>query len=139
MARVPSGGYLGAPINPAEELQGLLQEVIRLERGSSPHKEPPRSLVDEAIRKWRTSDGQFPILTARDVRALCGEPTIAMSERFVQRLSTDPDLPSKRQWLERLTESYFAEWRRMPNPPVIERTLQRAVRGFTGRSERLSR
>lgn len=139
MARIPSGGYLGTAINPAEELRGLLQEVTRLERGSNPYKAPPRSVIDGAIRKWRTSEGQFSTLTAREVRALCGEPSIAMSERFVHQLSAIPDLSCKRQWLERLTESYFAEWGRIANQSVIERTLQRAVREFTGRSERLKR
>lgn len=132
-------GLLGEALDSGEVLAPLFDEVIRLEATVRRDRSPAPSVVAEARRRWVTSEGRLDDLTAREIRALCGESEIATQPAFVRALATIPDLPARRQWLERLADSYLATWRTMAEPERLEALLRTSIDGFSGRSATIAR
>jgi hypothetical protein len=136
---LPPTGWLSSPIDASQEIHALIDCIERLEKGATLRKEPTSSLMEEARRSWQQAGRRLDLITDRHIRALCGDPQISTDPQFVRFLSTHPKLTSNRQWIERLAESYLAEWRTMRQPDTLEALLQRAVATFRGRSERIDK
>lgn len=134
------GGPLGTPIDTADRLKPVTNWVesaeASLQRSS---QKPPASGVEDALLRWHSSGGRLGRTTERDVRMLCGEPPVATSLTFVEALRGEPKTLQRRQWIERLANSYFAEWRRMEQPELIEQLLRQAATNPSTKSRMLRR
>jgi len=132
------GGPLGMPIDAASRLKPTTSWVesaeASLQRSS---RKPPSGSVKDALLRWQASAGQLARITERDVRMLCGESPVATSLMFVEALRGEPKTLQRRQWIERLANSYFAEWRRMERPELLEQLLRQAATHPSTKSRRL--
>jgi hypothetical protein len=135
--RTPLGGELAITLDPTQVLQGLVTATERLESALQTTTKPSATTLEEAKREWVRSGRRLEPLTARHIRALCWDPASATDPVFVAGLNHHPDLAKNRRWIEGLIESYVAEWRRMPEPLVMEKMLRSAVRKYTGKSDRI--
>lgn len=127
---------LSRRLDPEYELTPLREAVERLVQAAPRTLSLLPSTVEAARRKWVESGRQVNQLTARDVRALCGDSSVATEPPFVAALAS-LDLAGKRQWIERLIQSYFAEWGAISDQTRIERLLRDAVFAFAGTSPRI--
>jgi hypothetical protein len=134
-----SFGSLGDPVDPDSSLRPLRDCVEELEKTQGTLAATNPSLVEAAARSWMSGNGDLRLLPDRYVRALCGEASLATDPVFVAGLAAHPELRAKRQWLERLSLSYFTEWRRMDSPEQLEFVLKQSISAGRCTSKRLDR
>lgn len=133
-------GVLGEPLDVARQLEPMAMwlESAEASLGGSVQS-PPAGAVQDAVARWHRSGGSLARISDRDVRLLCGEPTVATSLAFVRSLREESKTLVRRQWIERLANSYFSEWRRMEQPALVEQLLRQAVTHPGNRSRLLRR
>ena len=122
-----SAGDLSEPVDPRYALKPLFTWVAEMERSDRLGRLPTESLVAAAAAAWHRSNKDLTVLSDRHVRALCAAPKIATDSAFVAGMVLHPSLSRRRQWIERLIESYVAEWRGMSSAIDLEALLRDVV------------
>ena len=111
-------------------LRQLDKVVAALEAKSDEVSVPKPPLdAEEVWARWRTLAFDLSKLDSREIRTLCVSPMTATKSRLVSALGSNPD--AVRRWinLNGFVQAYFAQWRTMENPEVVEKLVQNMLSG----------
>jgi len=113
------------PVDPQTYLRQLSRTIEELEKKSD-NVAVPRPILDpeEVWARWRKEQYDFDKLDSREKRTLCISPETATRAKLVEALKRDPETITRMTTFNGFVQAYFAKWRSMDNPEVIERLIQ---------------
>jgi len=99
----------------------------------------PKPTLDpeEVWAIWRKEQYSFDKLDSREKRTLCISPETATRAKLVEALRKEPEALKRMTTFNGFVQAYFAKWRSMDNPEVIEKLIQDLLE--QGRIHRKSR
>lgn len=136
-AIAPFGDRLDRPVDVEFELAELIETAEQLAASGTRKRKFSSATIVLAKARWAVSQGSLEGLTKRQVRALCADVEISVSRSFVAALALSKEFPGQRRWIESVIANYFNAWRPV-DPEALESLLQGGVRGFKGKSTRIS-
>ena len=139
LQHAPGGFYVGLLAHPVDaigvlrRLQTTADRIVASVGGTVAGPSAPA--LERARKRWSDIGQKYHLLSSRERRILCGDRETAPTLQFLTGAASDPELPSRRRWIENLMSIYFAEWGALIEEKMLEEILQRAVLNFEGKSK----
>ncbi len=107
-------------------LEKFRQEVVTLKL------HPPKLDVQKIWAMLAAANYDLSGLNAMEVRTLCCAPETALQPEFINALKRSPDKLKQDRSLFGLVINYFAVWRQMPDPCLVENLLCNVCTSYRG-------
>jgi hypothetical protein len=94
----------------------------------------PKLDVRKVWNSFAAASFECDSLNELEFRALCSSEETALRPEFIRALEQVPEKLKRPRCLYGLVNNYFALWREMPQPDLVERLLRTAFESYGGRN-----
>jgi len=103
-----------------------MRAIVKLDR--------PKLDANQVWAAFAAGDFQLNRMNDLEFRTLCGAESTALQPEFITALERNPERLRRSRCLYGLVHNYFASWRSMANPGVVENLLRAAFLQYAGRN-----